>query len=282
MHKCSNCGKEFEGNFGPRCGLRVNGGKPSAIKVKKNTLLQIIIPATAFLLVAIILIGVLTVVFSNKFRIGVVSEIELGYTQEQVLSKLGKPHETTKTDYRWEYYEKKFMGEVVDKINEGKENNLEEEVNLLELLFGWITFKYIEVNFTYENGQYIVSSVYLDTKHSITPSDTEKEVKKFAISNIDEVGYYIDNNMSVNQPVQDFDNSVKMLYNAKFKDGSYYKAFANNGSLKLLKFDAKIKLPENRLGVGNIIEIKWSDRFSEYEYKYRTQWTINQNAGAEG
>ncbi len=207
--ECRQCGAKLSGSakFCTECGYSL--GKSGKVKKSgtgagigewfKNagrwikSHLKIVIPVASALVMIITVSCVLTSVLSNKFRVGKVSKIEIGYTQEQVLEILGEPYEDTKEDYKWEYYDGKCNG-ILEKLSanskaqekalladdESKlEKLMEEELKLTEQLEG-VTCKYIEVNFApnlnVENKTvYTVSSVLFDTAHKYGEENADKK-----------------------------------------------------------------------------------------------------------
>lgn len=243
------------------------GAAPAAIVWLDLNKLWICVAALA-LVAVITLSSVISSVLSNIFRIGKVSKIELGYTQEQVQKILGEPFKDEESlDNKWVYYDDSYMG-VYDKIakngeaqekallsdNENKLMSLlKEEEKLLKELES-LEFKYVEINFvlkTDENDKkiYTVSSVLFDTVHTADENKTDfkKALKSVKLSS-GEVNYYVDNTLE-NGTVIVKDADGKSSYTAEFTDGSFYRAALYGEESKLN---------------GESVTITWQDRFAEY------------------
>ena len=355
MHKCPNCGKEYEGKFCPDCGAqwqeektcphcgaslsgfarfcnecgysfftntaenlskeqrrqrfyathsapvppekesnrkdykkqaviykwekrrydRAKDGKTPAIVIWLDLNKLWLSLALAALILIITLSCVISSAVSNIFRVGKVSKIELGYTQEQVLKVLGEPYSEKQTDNKWVYYANAYTT-VLEKIakndaaqekaflngNESKLLKLMEEELKLEEELETMTYKYIEVNFSpvQTDGSekiYTVSSVYFDKNHNDKSNQTKKEVKKVKISDIPDkykFYYYIDNTISENKIVQygGMEDIIEdtLFYSANFKDGSYCRGYIYNEKIEISKSN---------------ITFSWSDNFCDYE-----------------
>ncbi|MDE6505283.1 MAG: leucine-rich repeat protein [Clostridia bacterium] len=220
-------------------------------------------------LVAVIVIScVISSALSNIFRIGKVSRIELGFTQEQVRKILGEPYsDENSKDFQWVYFDDTYMS-VIDKLNKNSEAQekailsdnesklmslLKEEEQLLKELES-LEFKYIEVNFTIKSGAnnektYIVSNVFFDPKHSAdeTKTDFKKELKSVKLSS-DEINYYIDNTLE-DKTVILKDSNGTASYTAEFKDGSWLRSGLYNEKTELN---------------GESATISWTDKYSDY------------------
>ncbi len=259
---CTECGYSF-GKSGKEkksgTGARIGEWFKSAGRWIKSHL-KIVIPVASALVMIITVSCVLTSVLSNKFRVGKVSKIEIGYTQEQVLEILGEPYEDTKEEYKWEYYDGKCNG-ILEKLSanskaqekalladdESKlEKLMEEELKLTEQLEG-VTCKYIEVNFApnlnAENKTvYTVSSVLFDTAHKYGEETKEKkQVKKLELSK--ESAYFFENLSSINLCCQYY-----------YADGSY-KCSALNKSVTDMIVSGK--------------NAEWQDEWGDYSHKFK-------------
>ena len=125
--KCSKCGTEYEGNFCPKCGTAANleqetcpvcgnvreDGKRycsgcghdfySAKEKNKNIAAEAIakvkkVPKVTWIILTLVIIiaiviTVLVTVLSNRFRLGVIEQINIGDSKEQVLDILGEPYD---------------------------------------------------------------------------------------------------------------------------------------------------------------------------------------------
>ena len=234
----------------------------------------VILTVTPILLIAIILISVLVPIFTNKFRLWVVGNIQLGYTQKQVTEILGDPNETSKDDAKWQYYSGEYSS-ILDKIEKnnteqenafsnGDESRLlqlaDEEEKLKEQL-NTVTYDYIEVEFEKnEQNDYVVSSVYFekDRCDSDNNATAAKEVERVELS-LDEVMYYSDftGGQEEKKPIN-YDGSL--YYSAYYTNETFCRAYLTIESSKIEgstiswkdKFNNTCKATFNFVKIGEI------------------------------
>ncbi|MDE6397796.1 MAG: zinc ribbon domain-containing protein, partial [Clostridiales bacterium] len=96
-----------------------------------------LITVAVFVIAVTVFLSIFLPWFFNIFRVGVVEKIDIGDGQSAVESILGKPYEGTKTDEKWEYYDKAYtelMRKQADKAAEAEKAMLAGDVEKAEKL----------------------------------------------------------------------------------------------------------------------------------------------------
>ncbi len=225
-------------------------------------------PLTAcavFLALVVIAVSIIVPIVTNIFRIGKVERIQLGYTQEKVLDVLGAPYEGTKTEERWQYFDKEYTT-ILKNLAENEKKQEEAEKNWGEGLSSLIeqeeklikqreetTYKYIEIKF--RDGE--VSSVSFEPKRRYNEETQKKTVKSLDVDisevfNRETVYYYVDNSGGSSKTVLVGEQEKKILeYTARYEDGAFFRGEAEEWTI------------QNKEGKTVVL---WENAFASYEY----------------
>lgn len=167
------------------------------------------------LITAIVVACAVPASLSNIFRAGKVSQIELGFTQEQVEKILGEP--SNETGVLWEYYSPEYLNKLkeIDKLEQEAEHienfddleKLLEKAEKLENQLETMEYKYISVSF--ENNQ--VSGVRFDASRRNGATSTEKAVNSVKLSK---------DSVEIRE-ITEADGDIEIAVTIGYKDGSY-------------------------------------------------------------
>ena len=258
---CSECGYDFEKKPSAAASAQTSVSAPAAAPQrsaavarkpfpKKQVLTAVAVVAVIAILLAILIPTISF--FTNKFRIGVVEQINLGDSREQVLDLLGEPYDYKEGSSFFEYYSDNYrkLLEQNDSFNPDDIQNWEDfgdafdEALELEQKLQTEEYQYIAVTFDSEGG---VSSVFLDTARS--EQNTEKKVLKSCSALAEQV--------AANQSEEIY-VVEELPYEAEYTDGSYYMGFT--------------EATAGDTGTGSIVH--WSDRYGN-ECSARTEVILN-------
>lgn len=176
-------------------------------------LLAILIPTISF--------------FTNKFRIGVVEQINLGDSREQVLDLLGEPYDYKEGSSFFEYYSDNYR-KLLEQNDSFDPDDIQDwddfgdafdEALELEQKLQTEEYRYIAVTFDSEGG---VSSVFLDTARS-EQNTGKKALKSYAL---------LDSGIEVTLEGEEYATD-HLSYVAEYADGSYYKGVTNGQAEEL-------------------------------------------------
>ena len=244
MHKCNNCGEEFEGNFCPNCGAPVSTYhekrtvSPVPVKTKSPTkkILAIVLP---LLFVAISVIFIVALAQLNVFRsctnyvndkkhASDIQKIELGDSASKVSDLLGEPDE--KRNVIWLYYGGEYKSLLKQQQNLLNKLETTDDEELIDKIFDQIEeideklvtleYSYTSVWFDADNK---VFAVIHDTKRKTNEVNFNKSISSYNI---------FPSSISI------FSDPYSFIYSAKeeYTDGSYYCGFVSPDTSNINSF----------------------------------------------
>ena len=247
-------------------------GSVSAGVVWLDRYKALLITVTAIVIALTVFLSIFLPWHSNIFRVGKAEKIEIGDGQGYVQKVLGKPYAGTKTDEKWEYYDKEYT-KLLKKL-EDKEQAIENamlsgdlaqaekltaEGEQLAAKLRSKTYDYIEICFAQEEStsEYFVTSVLLDKGRNDSKEDKRKNVKKLTVGKTGSVSYYIDETVSEDACIildctfreKDSEN-INPIYTARYTDGSFYRGTIIGATATEIK--------------NTEADIVWHDDFAEY------------------
>lgn len=211
----------------------------SAKTKKKITVFAVLL---AVVIIAVIVIVIVANNLSNIFRIGKVSQINLGDTKSQVVEILGEPDEYDETTYS--YYSDNYS-KILNEINSFDEDDINDWDDLFaaaeqeaELYAELESITYQRIDVTFSDGA--VTAVYFDAS-CCDSTDSDKTLESVTI-------------LSGSFAQYSTDTTTQITYEAEFTDGSYTKATATAS-----------RDSSDKITTITDIEITWKDKiYSKY------------------
>ena len=218
---CSNCGYSYErksaalagGAAGIATSLK-NTGKKALAFAKRNKKRLII--ATAAIAIILAIVVPVSVVFTSPVHPANVDRINIGDTQDRVLSILGEPYDWEEGDTTFTYYSdnylkiRKQLDEIADMEDIGSFGDLADALEKEEQLNQKLeTLEYKRTTVTFDEGGLVTQIVY---NASIVDNVSQpKELKSQEV---------------ITESVRIYEAS-DVVYTLKYDDGSIYKSIAS-------------------------------------------------------
>ncbi len=243
---CPICGAEMSGRFCGQCGYdsqKSRGGEMWSrfcefLKKNKKPILII----SLSILAAILITTLCIIYFSNIFRIGKVSKIEIGMSMSQVKEILGEPSEESERGNELYWYEDAITERIekaekilMDSFESEDEEQIEAAILEYDRLYAEIekmTFKCITVSF---NGEEKVTKVFFnrESKYDAPLSSYKKEFDEATLNVSSLSGSFITVDDKTHFELND--TTSEYAYSVVYKDGSYYLSKISAGALTIEK-----------------------------------------------
>ena len=243
---CPICGAEMSGRFCGQCGYdsqKRRGGEMWSrfcefLKKNKKPILII----SLSILAAILITTLCIIYFSNIFRIGKVSKIEIGMSMSQVKEILGEPSEESERGNELYWYEDAITERIekaekilMDSFESEDEEQIEAAILEYDRLYAEIekmTFKCITVSF---NGEEKVTKVFFnrESKYDAPLSSYKKDFDEATLNVSSLSGSFITVDDKTHFELND--TTSEYAYSVVYKDGSYYLSKISAGALTIEK-----------------------------------------------
>ncbi len=269
---CPICGAEMSGRFCGQCGYdsqkrrggEIWSGFCEFLKKHKKPILII----SLSILAAILITTLCIIYFSNIFRIGKVSKIEIGMSMSQVKEILGEPSEESERGNELYWYEDAITEKIekaekilMDSFESEDEEQIEAAILEYDRLYAEIekmTFKCITVSF---NGEEKVTKVFFNTESNYdAPISSYKKEYDEATLNVSSLsGTFVTVDDKTHFELTD--TTSEYDYSVIYKDGSYYLSKISAGALTVEKAEKDFY-------------VSWEDILG----KYKTKKVVNLNS----